>query len=535
MVSPLRFFDPGRVFYPVGGPRLGSSRMDKLTAIFNQVLFPLYGSQEKALRQISESSDRRCFLLYDGDHPVGVLQFKTDPSNEFSEYGIKESIEIKSLFVYDSQANSGRGLGSLLFTKLIEETQKLGKEFSGYHVTVSEDKQESLDFFKRKGFKIVHTWANRYQEGKSEHLLFRAATCEGQSGALDPRGEPVGRGTYPDEPQLVHVIHNAHTDDIHCFLRMGARLVTGSKDNTLVMWDGQSHERLAIVADTEPDLASSDRWITDMERVNDALWMSARRNGDINLWTSSGEHVKHMRVKMPKGISAGTQKENAHRINRLCFDGDDQIPGFFTTMRCQFNHVDLISARTRTVTQVDPRDWAYDMSVLSKDHALVVVGGRIDAYRLVEDGWKKTGTPLKEAKKTVVESGGTKRFQRAFIQSMNPMPSSPYNVALAVLNGNVQRLDVAAERIVNTWEAHTGRVWSALPLTPQVIASCGEDKTVRIWDVRHKTQVYEIKSPIGPVQSMIQWDAHTLVTGTSPDGMLEGKCNAQIRTYDIRF
>ncbi len=51
-----------RVFYRVGGVEY-PEKMSVLTEIFNRILTPLYGSQDKALQQIRESRDRKCFLF----------------------------------------------------------------------------------------------------------------------------------------------------------------------------------------------------------------------------------------------------------------------------------------------------------------------------------------------------------------------------------------------------------------------------------------------------------------------------------------
>ena len=158
----------------------GGHNMEKMTdveRIFNEVLEPLYGPQTKAIFQIQESKDRNCFLLYEDQtftNPVAVLCFKIDPTDEFAEFGVKKSVEIKSLFVYHPKDNSGKGYASRLVDKLKNELH--GMLTAGYaqsiHVTVSEKVPESLVFFsKKKDFEVVHTWNGRYHQGVKEHLL----------------------------------------------------------------------------------------------------------------------------------------------------------------------------------------------------------------------------------------------------------------------------------------------------------------------------------------------------------------------------
>ncbi len=151
-LSSIRLYNPPeqkRKFYQVGGRY--QKRMDVVSSIFRRILEPLYGSQEKAIDQIRRSEDRRCFLLYEEREAVGVLQFKTEPSDEYAKFGVSRSIEVKSLFIDQSAKNSGRGLGSLLVDKLWQEVAALSVEYTGVHLTVSESRQDSLAFFKEKG------------------------------------------------------------------------------------------------------------------------------------------------------------------------------------------------------------------------------------------------------------------------------------------------------------------------------------------------------------------------------------------------
>ena|SRR3990167_6070894 len=169
-------FQTTRVFYPVGGVHL--EKFDALIEIFHGVLAPLYGSQDKAIDQIRESKDRRCWLLYEGPQPVGVLVFKTVLSDEFVSEGVAQSVEIKSLFVVDPLKNSGKGIGSELLEKLQREVDQLALGHLNIHVTVSETKQESLSFFCKKGFYIAHAWKDRYLPGVTEYLLACPAVSE---------------------------------------------------------------------------------------------------------------------------------------------------------------------------------------------------------------------------------------------------------------------------------------------------------------------------------------------------------------------
>lgn len=159
-----------RVFYPVGGNH-PPERMSVLTEIFHRVLTPLYGDQTKALGQIATGIDRRCFLLYEGMHPVGVLQFKITPTEEYAHLGARKSMEIKTLFVDPKTGPQRKGLGTALWDKFLLELASMQTYFTNIHVTVSEEKPESIAFFTKKGFSAIHSWQDRYQKDKKEWLL----------------------------------------------------------------------------------------------------------------------------------------------------------------------------------------------------------------------------------------------------------------------------------------------------------------------------------------------------------------------------
>ncbi len=143
--------NPTQRFYPVGGKNY--EKMDRISELFKKNVEPLYGSQVDALRKMSETVDRKCFLLSDDSTTnAGVLIFKTSLSNEFAEYGIKNSLEIPSFFVDHPDQKSRKELRSFLLDKLNDEAKLLELNQDGIHVAINEADEESLLFFKENGF-----------------------------------------------------------------------------------------------------------------------------------------------------------------------------------------------------------------------------------------------------------------------------------------------------------------------------------------------------------------------------------------------
>ncbi len=145
---------------------------------FEKVIKPLYGDQSEALKKIKAAYDRTALILYNDKNPVGILVQKTKPENDFNGVSLQNSIEIKTLIVIDPKTNSGKGFGSLLLNKSIENATQQNAD--SIHVTVNDKVKESLGFFKAKKFKIIKSFENLYKKGDTEHLLKLALRTEGQ-------------------------------------------------------------------------------------------------------------------------------------------------------------------------------------------------------------------------------------------------------------------------------------------------------------------------------------------------------------------
>lgn len=136
----------------------------EVQSLFKEVIEPIYGNQEAALKRIADAEDRTCELLVETVDTVkkvsGLIVYKNDPTDEFKEYGADKALEIKTLFVVNAKENSGRGIGSKLLNRICEVA--ITPPFESIVVTVSETKQESLQFFKKKQFQQVAVLAGNH-------------------------------------------------------------------------------------------------------------------------------------------------------------------------------------------------------------------------------------------------------------------------------------------------------------------------------------------------------------------------------------
>ncbi len=525
--------EQNRAFYQVGGEHL--EKMDVLIEIFKRVLEPLYGSQAKAIEQIRESRDRKCFLLYENDVPAGVIAFKTSVSDEFANLGVKNSIEVKSLFVDQSAQNSGRGLGSALVDKLKREVDLLGIAYDSIHVTVSETKPESLMFFQKKGFTISHAWKDRYKNGVTEFLLCCPRKLQGIQPNVEDLVEQMSSLSTAEVPELLHIIHDAHMDDIHCLIRLSdGTFVSGSKDNCLYKWNSRG-ELVKIVDEVEPTNQSEANWVTALTVVNDEYFVSGARHGELVLWKTNGAYVKELKAKMPHLYDHVSLPLNKRRVTCLAAGTNPNKPSVFVGLPTMFDSVNLINGRTESSARVHANDWVWAIKPLSDKSVLTVVGATIELYNQTDKGWIHGGQAMPEQKRYPAIIDGKSRQQRTFISDITALDAQNFRFAVASFDSTVKILDIPSKKIVQNWQEHKGRVWKLEKFSEQLFASSAEDGCVKLWDVREtKRSAHTIDVSYGQVTSMLALNDYTLLTGSCPDQAENVRKSAEIRFYELR-
>ncbi len=510
-----------------------------LARIFKEILEPLYGSQEKALSQIREGKDRTAFLLYEDKNPIGVIAFKTILSDEFKEFGIQKSIEIKSLFVVNAENNSGRGVGGTLLTKAIDEVRArhLNPEF--FHVTVSETKNESLNYFKKKGFEVIHVWDGRYISGTKEYLL----ACKERT--FDLSQAPIPFPGIQDITQRIYALsmeklsrtfvckslgtsRQVHWDDIHALkLLSNGNFVSGSKDNSLCIWN-QNGKLVKIVRDIEPTAMDEKAWITSIGILNKDYWVSGERNGRVCLWTTEGDFVRNILPKMP-GSGHVSHAFNAKRVNAIAAGLDPHSPSLFLGFPTLMDEFSFIENRTITSTLIHKNDWVYCIHPLTDKKVMNVVAGNLEV-------WEKTERQWKRSKLLVSENRKKRNNDREHISSLTQIEGNANLYGFGVFGGGVKVIDIQKETIVNSWQEHAQhkRVWSTENIAPQVLASSGEDKLIKIWDLRENKSVSTMGPHVGEVTSLLKLNPQTLVAGTCGRDVSNHPTTAQFEFYDLR-
>lgn len=179
---------------PTPAPNLTFSVIDRdcreftlVTRAFNDLIAPIYGSQEDPLAKIGRGSDRLCEMLYDADAPKALIVYKKALNS-------RGALELKTLVVLKPTEDSGRGYGSMLIKRVQEVAQSRMADF--IEVSVSSQKPEALAFFQKKQFTVDRTVPHCYRQGLTETFLSRALSS-GASSARAPAARAPAASPLP--------------------------------------------------------------------------------------------------------------------------------------------------------------------------------------------------------------------------------------------------------------------------------------------------------------------------------------------------
>lgn len=123
-------------------------------------LEPLYGNQDKAINGWLYGSDNKiAYVKIVNDNIAGLLSLKDNDKKDY--------LKISTLLVLDSY--KGHGVASELLT--YAENYALSKKYKKIKVTVSDIKNESLCFFKKKNFITTDKIFGKYIPDVYENIM----------------------------------------------------------------------------------------------------------------------------------------------------------------------------------------------------------------------------------------------------------------------------------------------------------------------------------------------------------------------------
>lgn len=300
-------------FKPIRG---NPARFNIISQSFREVLEPLYGPQKSALDKVAAGHDRRCRLAVEPDgQPCGVLVYKTGISNEMAKYGIKDSIEIKTLYLINAAVNSGKGYAGEMLSYIVKKASDM--RAASVHVTVSEKVPQSLTFFTKKGFRLVKTFTGLYQTGVKEYLLHLPLVADPASAAAGtPAAEPpavdvataTGQQLQQPEQQLSYAASSRLSKSDY------ERLLPPSKcaSTPLAVSDkSTANATAAITAITE---GSKKRQFEELDDLYDRIGPTKTGNGQSS-------KAPHYAVMSDSKQGTKTQLESSSRL----FPGPPQL------------------------------------------------------------------------------------------------------------------------------------------------------------------------------------------------------------------
>ncbi|MCB9092549.1 MAG: hypothetical protein H6620_08330 [Halobacteriovoraceae bacterium] len=144
-----------------------SLHFEKVERVIRQTLEPLYGNQDSSIEKIKACDDRKTELLLYNDKPVAFIIYKKEKQNEFSEYGIEDSFELKTFLVIDQEKNTEKEYDTLLLNRVFE----IAREKFALNIHLTAPEQYDAEFFISRGFSVIRTWKDKYVQGVTEHLL----------------------------------------------------------------------------------------------------------------------------------------------------------------------------------------------------------------------------------------------------------------------------------------------------------------------------------------------------------------------------
>ncbi len=340
--------------------------------------------------------------------------------------------------------------------------------------------------------------------------------------ALSQKFQTMGLASPNQAPTLL--LKNAHQDDIHGLLGVAPGIfASGSKDNTVKLWD--------VNKKTQQTLTSQEKgykyWVTSMGKLSDETFASGTRDGAITIWELNGKERLSFTYHPSKSTKDQTicKDRNKQRINCISRNVFGEANTFFTGTPRFIQLWDATTGKIEKYWQAHANDWVYCIEPLSADSFICVIGARMDVWSDLDAKNPKT-TPLLAEKRT--------QKQRPHISAIVRLESNRDLLACALFDGSVRVTNLEARTVVNTYNEHKNRVWSVIELTPQLIASSADDRTIKLWDLRQKKSIVTLTGSPGRVSALLKIDDHQFISGSCPDKVFESEEKASIAFWDTR-
>lgn len=326
-----------------------------------------------------------------------------------------------------------------------------------------------------------------------------------------------------------HKITNAHTDDIHGIISSKDGFITGSKDTSVKMWNTQGELLTTIKFHNSYGYKS---WITALHRFSNNLWAYGTRDGNIFILNQKGEKIRNMAntTSQTTQNSYTCKTRNKTRINCITETfSDDKTTQFYVGTPKFVQLWDGAKQTKISSYSVDANDWVYCIETIEK--RLAVVYG--STLQLWEMGDKQSGRPIRRDNMIVAPPKQSPKDNREHISSIVKLHQSTM-LACAVFDGTLRVVDLSSQKTVLRFNEHQGRVWSVVKIKDDLVVSSGDDRTIKVWDLRAPNSIRTIVGGAGRVSSLFVLNEDTLLSGSCPDNVFDCNEKANITFWDLR-
>lgn len=303
--------------------------------------------------------------------------------------------------------------------------------------------------------------------------------------------------------ELLWMISDAHQADVSSLVHCGIGVfASGSRDGSVKIWtteEGKFQREICLSESIEEEL-----WVTALAANDQFGLLVGRRDGTI--WKIDREPVKIWSV--PPLLEA---PERHNPIQCLTVTEDRIYAGIAS----QFFELGENGSSCTT----DERDGVCGIHPLAKSKLLVAAGAELAVWEKTDAVWKKiqsTQQDLKHCISSIVEV-------------------RPELIAAAVFDGSVRVYNIETQQIVHKYEDHDHqRVWTVTKIHEDVLASGGEEGTVKLWDLRDKKRLYTLSDFPGRVSSLLSLDGGCLITASCPNDVQTSEEKAELSCWDLR-
>lgn len=327
------------------------------------------------------------------------------------------------------------------------------------------------------------------------------------------------------------MIRNAHQDDIHGLILHERGFVSGSKDTTLKIWDMSEKTSETLSPSCGAKTKTYASWITSISQLSKGFWASGTRDRHVSIWRGNQEIAHHTYQTRHQAICKQRNEQRVLCITELASDSDRLLCYVGSPQEIQLVQFSLRGqapqSRSLTSYSASENDWVYCMELINERDLLVVIGTDLEHWDM--SGEEPIKRPIIHVNRTPGE-----RHQRPFISAIKRLEGDPNCLATAVFGGMVDLIDLTTQARIQRFHAHQKRVWAIENIRQDVIASCSDDRTIQLYDVRKGSPFYSFVAGEGRVSNLLRVDENSLISASCPDNVFESAEKASISFWDIR-